>query len=312
MRKLSLVSLLSMSAALNLAAASVSLNANTEWKSVDTEGIKTYAIDYDGKGWPGFFPQVDTGPGEFYKVRWMMKSQRTGDEPQTLAIEGSLGKGTLNCPVSKEWNTYSAYVFSGNGGPFKFRIYLNPGSAGKVEAKNVEVSKVSTEELSGNLLSDGDFEHSAGSPVDWLKDGRVKGSPISIVRSEDFISGERSMAVEFKPQDGNAIGIQSPQLPVEPGKVYEFNFWAKAGREFVINVDTQAWPPYGHKGTHFWKRDTFKITTEWKQYSLKASIPSDLVQYPDLAAKTVYIGISAAAKDQEEKVLFDDMSFKRL
>jgi hypothetical protein len=311
MGKVILASLLSIAGFVNLLGEPVAVSPAAPWKA--SADLGAYSIDYDGKGYPGLSFQVDAAPGEFYKVSWMLKSQRMGDEPFSVAMEGPLGKGGLKYLATNEWNCYSAYLFSGPGGAFKIWIHVMPGSPGLVEAKGIEVSKLSSADLTGNLLPDGDFEHSAGSPADWRNADWVKGRPLSIAPAADFISGEHSMAVEFKPLDGGKeLGVNSLQMPVVSGKEYEFRFWAKAQQDFVINVDTQAWSPYGHKEKHFWKRDTFKITTEWKEYSLKVSIPDDVAQYPDLAARTVFVFIGAAAKDQECKVLFDDMSFKQL
>jgi len=287
--------------------------AEQPWAAQDEANTQVYSIVYPGTNYPALAFTVDTAPDAFYKIEFMMKAQEAGPDQVVLAFDGPLGKGNTQYPLAKEWSVYSTYLFSGNGGAFNFRLYLNPGPVRNIQVKSISATKLSPEDLKANLLPNGDFERQDGITSSWTKSWGVVDYPASIVPSEGFLSGERSMAIDFKPQaDGSPVGIQSIQMPVALGKEYEIKFWAKAEQEFPINVDTQTWSVYGHKEKHFWKRDVFKITPEWKEYSLRVAISSDLAQYPDLSAKTVFFYIGAVAKDQKCRVLFDDVNFKQV
>ena len=70
----------------------------------------------------------------------------------------------------------------------------------------------------------------------------------------------------------------------------------------------QAWSAFGHQGDHFYKIGRFKITPDWKEYSLQALVPADAVQYPDLQDRVLFVSLEGT-KTEDGKVWFDDVSF---
>ncbi len=155
---------------------------------------------------------------------------------------------------------------------------------------------------SDNLFSDGGFESGLS---EWKPDYGQPSFAARRIPSPDFLAGRYCLELELSPE--REVKIVSPRLPVTPGKTAELRFWAKASEPAVLDAVINTWSPK-HSGKHAYKRQSFRIDGEWRQYTLRYQLPADLATYPDLAdrlAKVQFIG----EKREGVKILLDDLEF---
>ena len=288
------------------------ITASPPWQEAIDNEQKCYTLEYSGQGWPGLSFSPVIKPDNYYMVSWKMKSSVEEKETQFALVAELSGKsGNASYVLTKDWSDYTWYFYSGKASNINLRLNANPGAAKTITLKDVKVTLVTPEMLSQNLLTDGNFENGSGIPANWWKTWDTTVNPAVISGSQGFISGEKSMEVNFAAQDKGVAGIQCIQMPAVPGKEFEFKFWAKSESDYAISMSLQAWSQFGHTGEHFYKFEKFKITPEWKEYSLRATIPTDVAKYPDLKDQVMFISITGE-KGQTGKVWFDDMLFREI
>lgn len=278
------------------------------WQEVNPDGQKAYKILYPGKDYPSLVMSAPVAPGRCYKLSWEAKGSTAAPGPVLgckIAVNGKYGQ--RDYPVSAEWNTYAFYFYSGNLDKVPLWLIALPGAANELNVRKLELNEVTPSDFADNLVTESNFENCTGLPVCWTSVDKAAKSIVSVGGAEGFVSGEKTMQLEFT---GKA-GIQSLQMPVVLGKEFEFKFWAKADKEHVINVSVQAWSMFGHQGDHFYQFASFKITPEWQEYTVKVKISEDLVKYPDLVDRLMFVGIYNA-DNQSGKVWLDDISFRML
>ena len=295
-----------------LLAEDLQIAAEKPWQETADNGAKCYALDYSGQAQPGLSFPMTIKPDSYYTVSWKMKGSIQEDSG-VFGIELILGGKTETAEyvLTKDWSEYVLYFYSEGASDAKIRLRLNPGKPKTIAIKDIKAGPVTAEQFTKNLLPDGNFESASGIPSNWVRSGSSNINPAKIVTQQGFISGEKSLEVAFIKQAEGQCGIQSIFLPVVPGKDYEFNFWAKAERPQMLSVSMDVIGFTRKVGVaHFYKRDDFKVTPEWKAYSFKTTeIPSDIAQFPDLQNRLLIIHIRWEEKDQDGKVWFDDMSF---
>lgn len=289
-----------------VAAEELAMQAQAPWKKKHEDGSAVYTLAV-ASGWPKLAANVDTKAKSYYRVTWKMKSSVSGGV-KTLLQVGLTPDGEkeymYSYPLSTEWNSYTAYFYSQDSLRIKIEFYINPDMEMNLSLKDMEITEVGADQLSGNLLPDGNFEAGVGIPCLWKSsDRRAKAYPASIVPVKDFVSGEKSLCVEM---DG-AGEIASLYMPVELGHRVTFKFWAKADQETQVTAIIQGYAAR-HTGEHFYKGKKIRLDTEWKEYEMSVEVPQDTVKYPDLLYKTMYLCLGWD-KDSKGKAYFDDLSF---
>lgn len=295
-----------------LAAAAVAqplaVGPGAPWQEAVVDGQKSYTIQYGGKDYPSLVTSAPVAPGRCYRVSWEAKSSVAAPGAVIGCKIGVNGKyGQRDYPVSPEWSNYAFYFYSGNFDKIPLWLIALPGEVKELNVRNMELNEVTPADFAANLVTESDFEKCTGFPVCWTSAAKTTGGFLTVGGAEGFVAGEKSMLADFN----GKVGIQSLQLPVIPGKEFEFRFWAKAENDHVINVSVQAWSMFGHQGDHFYQFASFKLTPEWQEYIVKIKVPEDLVKYPDLADHLMFAGIYNA-DHQTGMIWFDDFSFRMI
>ena len=301
-------------AALGMAfAQDLTINPVAPWHTLNANGQKIYSIDYSGLGWAGIDVKAAVRTDTYYKLSWRMKG--SVEDPEAffgLEIKMNGKNGYQSYVLTGDWSEYDAYFHTGPASSVNLRLYTNPSPAKNIQINDIRLVEQNPSDFGRNILPDGEFEDSVGIPANWHKSWGADVNSAKIVHSQDFISGEHSLEVEFPMQAKGHPGIQSILMPVTPGKENELKFWAKAPSEYTISVSIDSWVLLGqHKDAHFWKGQSFKISQNWKEYSFKVEIPSDISKYPDLEQRMVRVLIQGE-KDHAGKVCLDGMIFHEL
>lgn len=275
-------------------AQTLQIKTSKPWQKNTKNGKNIYTLTHSGKGWPRLFFSPTIKPDSYYKVTWVMKS--SVNEKGTkfgLKIQLNDKKAYHNYVLAKDWNNYTGYFYSGKADAVNISLFSKPGVLKTILVKDIKVAQLTAKKFLQNLLPDGDFESSQGMPVNW----RCREDCISLSGAQGFLSGEKSMEVNFPARDTikQFPRIQCLFMPVIPGKEFELIFWAKAESNFVIALSL-------YKVHKFHKGFNFLISTEWKQYSLKVKIPVKL--------RDLLISIRGKISNKAGKVWFDDMVFR--
>ncbi len=283
------------------------IKVTAPWAKHREEGGMVYSLAVT-TGWPKLHAEVDTKTGSYYRVTWKMKSTVGGAATKTpfqLTLTPDDERDyTYGYALSTEWETYTAYFYTKESNRFKFDFFINPETELTVSLKGIEIAEVSSDQFKENTLPDGNLENGLMVPAAWKYNSREgKFQPPRIVPLKDFISGEKSLAVQA---DG-AGEIASIYLPVELGRSVSFKFWAKADQECQITAIIQGYA-VRHTGSHFYKGKKMKVDTEWKEYEVTTEVPTDTEKYPDLLYKTMYLCLGWG-KEAKGMIYFDDMSF---
>jgi hypothetical protein len=293
-----------------LRAEPVQLKCARPWEAAEDDGQSSYRLDYSGKGWPGLSFSQPLDPDRYYRVTWEMKNSfQEADATFMLMVKMDQKCGRFPYTLSQEWNTYTGYFYSGQADEAHVSFYPNPGAPKTIAVKNVRCTQLSPETLRATLLPNGNFEACADLPTAFRKRRDTLDNLIELAGPQDFLAGEKSLAVSFQRQNRGKSGIRSIQMPVVPGQNVDFSFWAKAEKTYVITVILQAWSGFGHRGKHFCKFHRFKITPEWHEYSARVDIPEAIGEYLDLQDRLLFITIRSE-NNNSGKVWFDEMAFR--
>jgi len=284
------------------------------WVTSNKDGQIVYSIDYSGKGCPGIEFSAKVEPESYYVVTWQLKASSASPEDRIfLGVrvgEDKYQAGTNQFVVNENWGRYTAYFYSGKECSAKMYLYCKE-NIGKCEfqAKEFSLNKLNLNNFKENLLPDGAFESSTVLPVFWRKTWSTRKMPASIKAVPDFMDGERSLAIEFPANPEAIIACESNWMPIIPGKEFELEFWAKADKPFKVNIslDCQYQP---HRPSHLYKCFSESIGTQWKQYSIRMFVPSDMKTFPDLQARVLFIRIFAKDYPEAAQVYFDNMRFR--
>ncbi len=313
-KRICFMAMAAMVAGMALRAAELQITPQSPWRAVKEGSGKTgYALQYSGKGWANLGISAAVKPETHYRLTWMMKStveDKTGS--MQLGLDAG-GNHNYSYALSSGWSAYTAYFFSGKADTVKLRLYTNPGEPREINVKDIQLTAVTPEMLASNLLSGGDFENCSGLPVDWGKSYGTPSLMAKISENQDFLSGKQSMEMEIDmagADKGNG-GITSIYLPVIPGRKFEFTFWAKADAETTISASIDCWSPVKHTGKHFYRSERFKVTTEWKSFTVTLPISTDIAAYPDLQNQLTRLSLSWN-KTVPAKVLIDGATFRQV
>jgi len=288
-----------------LTATELTMTQGGGWRQLEDGG---YELNYT-KGWPWLRSDVKIQPDTFYKLSWKTSSTISSDRQNfvfSIQLNNPESKGHQQYHFTKARQSETAYFYSGKNDHAVIGFYIEQLDAtGNVFVNAIHLDPVPAADLTRNLLPDGNFEQGDGWPVNWTK-GYKSTASAQIVPCTDFLSGDKCLQVDFNGKGG----IQSIQLPVIPGKEFELKFWAKSPQDFVIKSFVRAWSMFGHKDDHFYKMKEIKITPEWKEYSLKLTIPDDFAKYPDLDSRLMFLSINSSGKTG--RVFFNDISFRQV
>ena len=278
------------------------------WQEVVDNGQKCYTLDYSGKDYPVLSMSVPVEADSYYRLSLDMSSSVADEVAKSVLNIDSNRKCTYIFPLSQGWNRYVGYFYSNALGEAQLRLRPDPSQPKKIEVKNLKFEKLKPESFTANLLPDGNFENSSGHTGTFECNADPK--LVSVVSGQDFISGEKSLCLSF-PQQEKVSNVTTIYLPVIPGKEFVFKFFAKADSDYTVQTTLSLWSPYGHQGKHFWKKEIFKLSPEWKEYSMTATMPTDAAEYPDISDRMLAITIHGSNK-QAGKTYFDEMEFKQI
>jgi len=302
--------LIAICAACAMGAQSLSITPVPPWHET---APKAYAGDESSRASDGRLNvSLASADGDsFYRFAWTMSSSLGGPDSSIVFMVPN-GSQTSYCEFSSSSKAGLCYeyVYLPKATSLNMGFYFAPGPPRSVEIRGFSVAKLASKDLEGNLLIDGDFESCGERPAIWTRRYKTKRTDMSIVPNPEFLAGKRCMAVDFKAESGNGEmgGIESVRLPVVLGREYELSLWAKAEKDFAIDVGVQAWSAFGHKGGHFYKNKDFKVSQGWKLLSMTVEVPSDISKYPDLADRTLSINIAGVKGEDETRVLFDNIA----
>lgn len=293
--------------------ADLEIKPDQPWKVGESKNGPVYTIAYQGSGWPGLKFRNAIEADSFYRLTWRMSANiKKPEQNITFNFKTPAGNGNYSYPISDTTGFYYAYVYSTTAAEMVGSILINPGSSLNCTLDSLTFSKLTPEELEGNLLLGGDFESEDNVTMSWsLTNSTNSATEMRIENNPDFLSGKKCMAVSFRKDSSGAFsGVQTKRVPVILGKEYEVKFWVKAEEDFPFVATAQAWSVYSHKGGHFYKSARFKATKDWQEFSFKIAIPQDVEKFPDLADRTVSININPGKGADEMKFFLDNISFK--
>lgn len=274
------------------------------YKPWNTVAPGEYSLDYDGsQSWPTVKLDVkDMKPETYYRLS--VECRTAGKvAPQLCCHDSRDGKKISRYATLKggkeEFAPLAIYFKTGDLKKFDLFINLNPGTAGKVELRNIKLEEVS--DFNGNLLTDGDFEKgSRFTPYFTAEEG------VQVVSDAGFLSGEKSLKI-VTPADKGA-GASSNPLPVVPGKTSVVKFWAKSGAGTLngyVNIDCFQ----GGQNRHLYKEFVFKLEPEWKEYTYEFAVPSDVNEYTGLKEGTCHLRFGLRKADGVTEAFFDDVEY---
>ncbi len=210
--------------------------------------------------------QVPTITGEDYIIRVTMKA--TGEGSLNCNVGNWDGSSSCTIDFSTEWQTIDAKVVAVPASS-SFVIFQSGLFAGTIYISKVQVIQVvetGGEEKVPVTVVKFDYEDGAA-PAGWgngsereVVDGSYNGSKCAVVTnpSEAANVWDCQMAIDF----GEALTI---------GETYYMHFWAKSTVEAKVGAAYQNPDTYGGCGNY----PDFDLTTEWKEYTLRAIITGE-------------------------------------
>ncbi|MBI4976608.1 MAG: hypothetical protein HZC28_03955 [Spirochaetes bacterium] len=277
-----------------VAGESLTLTPQSPWKT----SSGAYSIEYDGSTYANIGATLPVEPESHYIVRWMMKSSVREMKPvfQASVDVGDFGNALRGFVVGDSWNEYAFCFFSGGVSSVPFKIYCNPSPAKTIEVKDVTIVKISAEQFFKNLMPDGNFMAAKDIPVLWRPSYGIPELPATIVPVSDFLAGEQCMQLKSaNPEKG--ASIESIHIPMLPGKSFKLSFWAKCTADTVLAGGVNGWSMYKHTGGHWYKQESFKVTTSWNEFTLQFDIPADFAANPDLRSQMLLINFGQKKND---------------
>lgn len=272
----------------------LSVTAQSPWKT----SPDMLSIDYDGKTYANISASPAVDPDSHYIIRWKMRASAKEVKPviQAAAEVGDFGNAIRSYCISVSWNDYAFCFFSGSASAVSFKLYSNPSSPKTMEVKDMSITKVDPAQFSINLMPDAYFTAAKDIPVLWRPGYGIPEHPASLVPAEDFLAGEQCMQITVRDPD-KGTSIESINIPMLIGKTFQLVFWAKSSADTVITGGVNGWSMYKHTGGHWYKQESFKVTTTWNEYSMRFSIPADLAAYPDLRSQMLLVNFGQKKSD---------------
>ena len=262
------------------------------------------ALICQNKGWPRLTSKQDVKAGKFYKVTFECKRDGDSIPAVYLRINDGVGRefGTFSCTFNT-WTTQCAYFPVSKDGTSTVIWGFDPKEKGKLTVRNGKFEEVTPEMMKQNLVLNGNFEDETVKGTAFWKNRNWKSNvfPGKVVEGAGFLSGIKSLELPF------GSGVTSVKVPMEKGKKYELTFWAKGTKDAVIGATLGLWSIRKHQGKHFYRSRKFKLGTEWKEYKLEITLPTDEETYPDLKDGTGEISIGVNTKDGT--YYLDDISY---
>lgn len=287
-------------------AAEITFAPRNPWTAV---GENDFICKYDGsKKWPGIAitPTAPLKPETYYRISF--EASDSSGATKLLVTHSDLADGKkftgyASVRANSALSEFCTYIYT-RSEKAKLSIYFNPGPAADLRIRNIKVEEVP--DLSGNLLTLGDFESgSALSGNDLYGESKDASKNVS-TGSAGFLCGEKSLYVK-KPA-GLETGVTTSPLPAVPGKTVKLKFWAKSVKDGVparVKID------FFHHGQnrHLYKIYNFRIEPEWKEYTYEYPVPADTDLYNALKFGMCRVSLLLAKSRESAEVCFDNMEY---
>ncbi len=280
----------------------VALTAEKPWRTVEGGG---YSVPIPANEWSGFLiGKARMQAGTVYRLDWESRISGKAATPDMLLFYRDPGERRELHSGNGSWNSQSSYYFADRTGELEFRFYFNPGPAGEAAIRNLTIQEVRPEQLSENLLPDGDWESGNTMPGNWRP--MTGGGKAEIVTVTDFFAGSKALMLTPSPQQ--RANLFSLYMPMMPGGTATMTFWAKGSGDLPLSAAIDGISPRTHHGKHFYKTETFKVTADWKEFTLTTAIPDDFDAWPDLKERLAKLRFTLPP-DGEGCVWIDNVSF---
>lgn len=238
-------------------------------------------------------------PRTFYRIDWDARGNITANGGQASYM---IKTGTTVFPgfeVSKEWNHYQNYIYSGDSSTAAFNVYLTKNQEQSLELRNIKFTELNLADYEKGFSMD--FEKDNTIPAFWVRSWGQKKFAATVEKS-DFINGDKSMKLV---SDGAVeTSISSYVFPMIPKAKYKVSFWAKGsangGVLFVFSAYNNRLSG-NHAPNNLIRKDC-SVEKEWKEFSFEFTYPADLVKYPAAAIPMANIAFFTKVPD----VWFDD------
>lgn len=267
------------------------IKLNKPWTGSLKDG---FTIDYKGKNYPRIITRWNVKKESFYLVRL----EGSSSEASTLGCRIMFGKRKMvtKLELDKQAVTINIPVYTGDFDTLSLDFFKSPSDPVKVSLKILSVKEMSQKELAADQFAgSGNFETS----VPML----TPRNKVNVIPCDRFAAGEK--ALELPP----AVTLTAPYLAVIPGKKYELRFFACSSEQSSITASVQLWSPFGHKGKHFYKPETFKLGEHPTLCRVEVVIP-DSAQIPDAADRIASVKLSSAKKGGT--IWIDELTFKEI
>ena len=228
-----------------------------------------FSIDYKGKGYPRISTLWNVKKESFYQIRL----EASSSEDTVLGCRIMFGKRKMvpKLELDKQPVTINIPVYTGDHDTLLLDFFKSPSAPVKISLKILSVKEMSRNELAEDQFAgNGIFETSLPELTPRKK--------MKAVPCDRFAAGEK--ALELSP----AETLTAQYLAVIPGKKYELRFFACSPDKSPITASIQLWSPFGHKGKHFYKSETFKLGPYPTLCRIEVEIP-DSTLIPDAAEK---------------------------
>ena len=278
------------------------LTPSSQWKTTSGDAA---SIDYDGSRiWPKLrlSPSEKLKPNTIYRLSFEAKSSSDRKRIQFCYQTTVNGKSCVARPdfmPNTKFMKYTLYLTSGETGKMeKMHFLFNPTSPFKLELKNIRLDEMTDSLLYGkNLLPCGDFEED-----NTFQPYAKKQAPfVKVVDSPNFLCGEKSL--QLTTSKGESAEMISAPIPALPGKTVEVKFYAKSTlpvKGYII-IDFGA---FG--GKHCYLPYTFKIESNWKEFTHEFKIPEDVKLYPALLWKLAHFRLGIRSLDKNDANAYID------
>lgn len=267
------------------------IKLNKPWTGSLNDG---FTIDYKGKNYPRIITRWNVKKESFYRISLECSSS----EEAVLGCRIMFGKRKMvsKLELNKQPVSINIPVYTGDFDTLSLDFFKSPSDPVKISLKILSVKEMSQDELAADQFAgNGIFETS----VPML----TPRNKVNVVPCDRFVAGEK--ALELPP----AVTLTAPYLAVIPGKKYELRFFACSSEQSSITASVQLWSPFGHKGKHFYKPETFKLGEHPTLCRVEVVIP-DSAQIPDAADRIASVKLSSAKKGGT--VWIDELTFKEI
>jgi hypothetical protein len=213
--------------------------------------------------------------------------------------------------LSKDWRTYRVSELIPPDAEWRnkalsFNFLIESGSALIDDVSFAESTPPRRADIAGkNLLMNGDFENNDGNTLfDWVAYGSLAGKGSIGARAVGFVNGSysaeiKSLGIDPTTKDKMVVLRSAPVEDIIPGEPYTLTFYARGesdGQPLIVFYYTDS-----VAGLHWYKREEFVLSREWKRYTFAETIPGP----EECKARSLYFHFAVTVGT----VLLDDVSF---